>query len=325
MVPGTTGDLTQLCQRPWLLVWNVRVSIGYLLTPWLSPKGLLVTRMTDPSGRTRWLSMVHEVPPGVPFRPHPARHMGFRSRSPEVPVLRPRSFSHRTLGRHITSESSICSWVKLDKRSWGTSKRHREKHCKTMNGCQFQCQLHGDQQERGTGLLRNAGAGSQSPFREPAPAGRCLAGGIMSPQPLVLNPNCGKYQGRKKADFSGSAWRPQPLAKAIQGTGKMVRCPIMGEPGPRSRGVHRKREQRVIWGFWTHHAPQKGEHQWAHFGKCSMPVESFMYFLILKIINPNWRKYGKPKKVLKKEKLLSLIPTLHVNYCCIVHVHILPI
>lgn len=109
MVPETTGDLIQLCQRPWLLVWNFQVSIEYLLTPWLSPKGLLVTRMTDPSGRTRWLLMVNEVPPGVPFRPHPGRHMGFRPRSPEVPVLRPRFFSHRTLGRHITSESSICS------------------------------------------------------------------------------------------------------------------------------------------------------------------------------------------------------------------------
>lgn len=192
-----------------------------------------------------------------------------------------------------------------------------------MNGCQFQCQLCGGQQQRWSVLLWSPGVGSPGPHREPAHTERCLAECKMSPQPLVLNPNCGKYQGRKQADFSGSACRPQPLARSIQGTGKLAWCPIMGEPGP--KGVHRQWEQKVIWGFWTHWAPQKGELPWADFGKCSMLVESLTYFLVQKIINPDWRKCGQCKKVLKKEKLLSLIPTLLVDSCNTVHVHILSI
>ena len=67
-----------------------------------------------------------------------------------------------------------------------------------MNGRQVQHQLCGGPQVRGSGLLGDAGAGSQSLLREPTHPGRCLTGCIMSPQPLVLNSNVENTKAGRK-------------------------------------------------------------------------------------------------------------------------------
>lgn len=68
-------------------------------------------------------------------------------------------------------------------------------------------------------LLMDAGAGSQGFLREPAHPGRAVAAFcVVSPYPLVLSPDSGKHQVRKKGDVSGAAWELQASSLSVQGT-----------------------------------------------------------------------------------------------------------